>query len=76
MHPSLRRERSVPLLERGGHEMRRALTAAAIASAMLIGGCNTVRGVGQDVRSLKEVVPGGSSQASANQPAQTPTTAQ
>jgi predicted small secreted protein len=56
--------------------MRRALTAAAIASAILLGGCNTVRGVGQDVRSLKEVAPGGSSHASADQTTQAPTAAQ
>ena len=38
--------------------MRRIVTAAAIAGAILIGGCNTVRGVGRDVKSLGEVVPG------------------
>ena len=52
--------------------MRRALTAAVIASAILIGGCNTVRGVGRDVRSFKEVMPSGSSHASADQPAAAP----
>jgi predicted small secreted protein len=46
--------------------MRRIVTAAVIASAILIGGCNTVRGVGRDVRSFKEVMPSGSSQAQAN----------
>jgi predicted small secreted protein len=56
--------------------MRRILTTAAIASAILIGGCNTVRGVGRDVRSFKEVVPGGSSQASTQQPAAAPAPAQ
>jgi predicted small secreted protein len=39
--------------------MRRILTAAAIAGAILLGGCNTVRGVGRDVKSLGEVVPSG-----------------
>jgi predicted small secreted protein len=38
--------------------MRRILTSAAIAAAILTGGCNTVHGVGRDVSSLKEVVPG------------------
>jgi predicted small secreted protein len=55
--------------------MRRIVTAAVIASAILITGCNTVRGVGRDVRSFKEVVPGGSSHASADQPAATPAAA-
>ena len=56
--------------------MRRIVTAAVIASAILIGGCNTVRGMGQDVRSLKEVAPSGSSHASADQPTATPTATQ
>jgi len=55
-----------------GIEMRRVLTAAVIASAILIGGCNTFRGVGRDVRSFKEVVPGGSKQARADTPAPAP----
>ena len=53
--------------------MHRILTAAVIASAVLIGGCNTVRGVGRDVRSFKEVIPGGSSHASTDQAVATPT---
>jgi predicted small secreted protein len=52
--------------------MRRIVTACVIASAILISGCNTVRGVGRDVRSFKEVMPSGSSHASADQPAATP----
>ena len=52
--------------------MRRFMTAAVIASAILITGCNTVRGVGRDVRSFKEVVPGGSSHARAETPAPAP----
>ena len=40
--------------------MRRILTAAVIASAIMVGGCNTVRGVGRDFKSLGEVVPSGS----------------
>jgi predicted small secreted protein len=59
--------------------MRRILTSAVIAAAILTGGCNTVRGVGRDVSSLKEVVPSGSSHASADaapSPAGTPIAAQ
>ena len=52
--------------------MRRIVTAAAIASAILIGGCNTFRGAKQDVSSLKEVVPSGSSHARADTPAPAP----
>ena len=50
--------------------MRRILTAAVIASAILLGGCNTVHGVGRDFKSLGEVVPSGHhAQADAAQPA-------
>lgn len=56
--------------------MRRIVTAAALACAVLTAGCNTFRGVKQDVSSLKEVVPSGSSHASADQPAAAPAPAQ
>jgi predicted small secreted protein len=55
--------------------MRRIVTAAAIASAILTGGCNTFRGVKQDVSSLKEVVPSGSSQVRADAPTPAPDSA-
>jgi predicted small secreted protein len=46
--------------------MRAIATIAVIAAAILTAGCNTVRGVGRDVSSLKEVVPKGSSHAQAD----------
>jgi predicted small secreted protein len=59
--------------------MRHIATTAVIAAAILTAGCNTVHGVGKDVSSLKEVVPGGSSHAAADAnaaPASTPTATQ
>jgi predicted small secreted protein len=46
--------------------MRSIATTALITAAILTSGCNTIHGVGRDVSSLKEVVPGGSNHAKAD----------